>query len=135
MAKISPHFRLSELTATQTGLPNTPNNDAVCNLAALAHYILEPLREYMGEAVVITSGYRSAAVNRAVGGVSNSQHLTGCAADIRVGSYSRAMKMFAFLRGLYYVDQCLFEQSKTAKWLHVSFSWSPRRQYIENYKV
>lgn len=135
MAKISPHFTLAELTATQTGLPNTPSNDQVCNLAVLVHYVLEPLRLYMGEPIIITSGYRSAAVNKAVGGVANSQHLTGCAADIRVGTQLRGMRMFNYLRGLHYVDQCLFEHAGSAKWLHVSFSWQPRHLFNSNYNA
>ena len=84
---ISKNFSLEELTASATakakGLRNEPGQTDVISLCALVHRVLQPLREAMGEPIKIGSGYRSLAVNRAVGGVSNSQHMRGEAADIR----------------------------------------------------
>ena len=84
------HFTLKELTRSSTaerlGIRNKP---AVCEVAALerlVRYVLDPLRERYGRPVVVTSGYRSPALNRAVGGAATSQHLRGEAADITAGS-------------------------------------------------
>lgn len=77
----SAHFSLEELTTTNTGLPNVPSSSARSNLNALANQVLEPLRARFGP-IVIHSGFRSIATNAAVGGVSNSDHLTGTAVDL-----------------------------------------------------
>lgn len=81
-AQLSPHFRLSELVVTSSGLPNVPGWRDLLNLRQLAVGTLEPIRELLGVPLRITSGFRSAAVNRAVGGSSTSQHMAGLAADI-----------------------------------------------------
>lgn len=132
---LTPHFTLGELTATSAPLDNAPSQQVVINLTTLSVLMLEPLRLYLGAPIVVTSGFRSPAVNKYWGGVPNSQHLTGCAADIRVYSESDALRKFSFLKTLPYCDQLLFEHSKTARWIHVSFSWSPRHIFNYNYKV
>lgn len=133
--KVTEHFTLAELTATSQPYKNTPGINEVVNLCALAHHILEPLRLQYGSAIYINSAYRSAQVNKAVGGVGNSQHIYGQAADIRVTSEKQGKQLFNILRTFYYVDQLLYERSKTATWLHVSFSWSPRHIINDNYRV
>ena len=79
-----PRFKWSEFSRTSTNLPNEIPDAAKLRLQILHDKILAPLREHLGQAVVITSGYRSAAVNRAVGGSSSSRHMSGEAVDIRV---------------------------------------------------
>lgn len=84
--KLSENFRLSEFTrsatATAQGIDNTPDIQAIVNLCALCHRILEPLRKFYGRPITINSGYRSPELNSAVGGAKNSYHLYGRAADI-----------------------------------------------------
>ena len=84
------YFTLQELTRSQTarqrGLDNTPDAAAVENLQSLVTHILDPLRQLWGSPLYVNSGYRSPAVNAAVGGARNRQQLTGCAADIIAGS-------------------------------------------------
>ena len=86
--RISKNFTLDELTASATAkqqhIINAPGVDEVCNLCALVHHVLQPLRDAMGEAIKIGSGYRCPQLNKAVGGVSNSQHVKGEAADIDI---------------------------------------------------
>ena len=81
---LTPNFHLEEFTRTATGLPNVPSGAERAALQALATHVLQPLRDSIGKPVYITSGFRSAAVNRAVGGVAGSQHRSGQAADILV---------------------------------------------------
>lgn len=81
-------FRLSEFTRTGTKLPNDPPAAAVQALQALVTTVLDPLRDGVGKAVNVTSGYRSAEVNAAVGGADSSQHSKGEAADVRVDGYT-----------------------------------------------
>jgi len=94
----SAHFSLEELTTTNTGLPNVPTASARANLDKLANQVLEPLRERFGP-ILITSAYRSPAVNAhpSVGGVSNSDHLTGTAADLYAQDGTPAVTLAAWL--------------------------------------
>lgn len=90
--ELSEHFDLNEFTRSATAdrlhidnnlNPSDPTGQSIINnLRNLCQQFLEPLREHFGIPVIISSGYRCPALNRAVGGVSNSQHLTGEAADI-----------------------------------------------------
>ena len=114
-AKLSPHFTLGEMTMTSAkGLDNTPSHAAVMNLKNLCEnwleelrytynslYCLKPGEDYETsknvEPVIITSGYRSPDVNRAVGGADSSNHLTGCAVDIRCAGVEQAIRYAAIL--------------------------------------
>jgi zinc D-Ala-D-Ala carboxypeptidase len=90
-AQLSPNFWLNEFTDSETAMaigdPNEPTPEALKNLQELA-FILEGVRYFLDErAIVISSGYRSPAVNAAVGGVANSDHVLGMAADLKVPGY------------------------------------------------
>ena len=87
---LTPHFELSEFTASATarshGIKNEPAAEHVENLRRLCEHTLEPLREVMGLPIVITSGYRCKALNEIlVHAARTSQHMQGCAADFYVG--------------------------------------------------
>lgn len=86
--KISKNFSLEEITRSDTalrkGIDNTPVSEHIVNLCALVHHVLQPLRDHYGKPVNISSGYRCKALNKAVGGVNNSQHMRGQAADIKI---------------------------------------------------
>ncbi|WP_061247648.1 D-Ala-D-Ala carboxypeptidase family metallohydrolase [Leptospira noguchii] len=85
---LSKNFTLSELTVTQTGIPNVPDERQIVNLKRLCETILEPLRESIGKPIGINSGFRSPAVNRKIKGSVTSQHMAGEAADICVSGMS-----------------------------------------------
>lgn len=127
------YFTIDELTRSMTaltkGIDNTPGEGAKANLTALVERILDPLRTVYGKPIHINSGYRCAALNKAVGGTSSSQHLTGQAADITSGSRSENKKLFTLIQTLDLpYDQLIFEKgSKTEgpDWVHVSFD--PKR--------
>ena len=85
--KLTEHFSLEELIKSSTAkakkIDNTPTQAAKTNLQHLASNILEPIRLKYGKPIIVTSGYRSMALNKAVGGSKTSQHLLGQAADIK----------------------------------------------------
>ena len=124
-AKLSDHFTIGELTKTSAkGIDNTPSHAAVLNLKNLCENWLEPLREKSGGPVLINSGFRSEAVNKAIGGVKGSNHLTGCAVDIRVTGLEQAIRYAAILLDIADgskrdYDELLIERSpKGTYWLH-----------------
>ena len=129
------YFSIRELsssaTAVRKGIDNTPDAKAKANLTALVSNLLDPLREKWGKPIVVTSGYRCAKLNRAVGGAKNSQHTTGEAVDIRTLSDSRAenRKLFELVRtsGLPF-DQLIDEYGYD--WLHVSFRDGANRRQV-----
>lgn len=87
MIGFAPNFTFKELTSTNTGLPNKPRPDDVKRLRYLS-YRLQNIRDAVGKPLYINSAFRSDAVNRAVGGVRNSFHLLGCAADVSIRNLS-----------------------------------------------
>ena len=127
MEQFTKNFSYDELIASATakrlGLDNTPTPEEKEKLRQLAEDILQPIRDAWKSPIVVTSGYRSEAVNRAVGGVSNSQHRLGEAADIKVGGKERNRKLFNFIykmiaKGDIKVGQLIDEYSYS--WIHIS---------------
>lgn len=100
--KLTAHFQLEEFTRSATaircGIDNTPNEEQIANLKALCEEVLEPLRQHIGKPVVISSGYRCPKLNAAVGGVSNSQHMKGEAADLRIPSLAEGRQWMEWIR-------------------------------------
>ena len=136
-AKLSPHFTLGELTKTNVkGIDNTPPHAAVLNLRNLCVNWLEPLREKSRAPIVINSGYRSEAVNRAIGGAKESNHLTGCAVDIRVSGIEQAIRYAAILLDIADgtqrdYDELLIERSpKGTYWLHFAVRPKENRRKV-----
>ena len=86
-SRITKHFTLfefvSSVTADRLGIDNKPSFQSVLNLSALCLFFLEPFRVFYQAPILVNSGFRCPALNKAVGGVSTSAHLTGNAADIR----------------------------------------------------
>lgn len=116
--QLTKNFSLAELTATNTGIDNTPPQDIINNLLYLAGKVLQPARERFGKPITVNSGYRSPAVNKRVGGAASSQHLTGQAADITTGSKTENVKLFAILEKMDF-DQLIDERDMS--WIHVSY--------------
>ena len=120
---MTPHFTLAELTVTNhRTLDNTPDPAALANLQRLAVF-LELVKDRLGgRAVMITSGYRSAAVNASCGSRKSSQHRVGCAADIRVpGMTPNDVVRAVMASGLAY-DQIIREFDA---WTHISIPSLP----------
>ena len=138
--RISKNFTLEELTASATakakGIRNEPGQTDIVNLCGLVHNVLQPLRKWWGKEVKIGSGYRSLALNRAVGGVANSQHMKGEAADLCIdGDIKKGRKWFEYIKNHLPFDQLIWEHSaKGSYWVHVSFNdqGKNRHQVIDN---
>ena len=124
--RLSPHFTLSEFLNLDKCPDNLPSVQVLFNLKYGCQYLLEPARQVVGP-ILVNSGFRNPRVNALVGGVRNSQHLLGQAADIRPKDPRQFAKLVDFLRNLEYTDQLLTGSG----WLHIS--WNPfaePRHYI-----
>lgn len=137
--KITSNFSLSEFTYSEKAIlnhiENIPNRAELEWIKFGCINILQPLRDLVKLPVVITSGYRCKRLNAIVGGVTNSQHIIGQAADIRCNNYQHAMTMFNILKSMTFADQVLFEHQGNTKWLHVSWSAQPRHYFKDNYVI
>ena len=137
MVQLSEHFNLSEFihsgTATSKGLDNTPPQAVINSLRELCVNVLEPIRSHFGKSVNVTSGYRSPAVNKAVGGQPSSQHMTGQAADINVTGVG-TKELWDYVKTLDY-DQNILEYYKGGRtgWVHVS--WRPSGRRKSSFKI
>lgn len=126
--KITKHFTMEELTQSQTadrkGLDNTPKGEELNNLVQTAH-MMEKVREILnGKPVLVSSGYRSPKVNRAVGGSRTSAHMTGWAVDFICPGFGTPREICEAIKasGMTY-DQLIWE---FGRWVHISFD--PRKR-------
>ena len=116
--RLSKHFTLEEFVNTQKYPCNKPTLQHVANMTYGCLMLLEPARQVVGP-ILINSGFRNARVNALVGGVKNSQHLLGQAADIRPKDPRKFQLLIDFLKNSEYTDQLLTGNG----WLHIS--WNP----------
>ena len=118
---------LRSSTAEKLNIKNVPNDPIV--IENLEHTIeqLDELRRLYDHPIIITSGYRCPALNKAVGGKPNSQHVKGQAADIKWDE-----NLLKFIIENFHYDQLIEETSKRTKWIHISFNKEKERmQYIK----
>lgn len=127
MEQFTKNFSYDELIASSTakrlGLDNTPTPEEKEKLRRLAIELLQPIRDAWKSPIIVNSAYRSEEVNKAVGGVKNSQHRLGEAADITIGGKDRNRKLFNFIyklinQGKIKVGQLIDEYNYS--WIHVS---------------
>lgn len=106
-------------TAYRHGMDNTMPEAARRSVAALVDNVLDPLREAWGKPLTVTSGYRCPALNKAVSGVANSQHLRGEAADITTGNVVDNRRLFQLAQDLALPFDQLIDEHGFA-WIHIS---------------
>lgn len=127
MEQFTKNFTYDELIASSTakrlGLDNTPTREEKEKLRRLAQEILQPIRDAWRSPIIVNSAYRSEKVNKAVGGVKNSQHRLGEAADITIGGKERNKKLFNFICKLISTSKIKVGQlidEYNYSWIHVS---------------
>ena len=139
--RLTRNFTYEELcnsnVAERRGINNRPRTEeeekrVIENLKALCMEVLQPLRDFLGKPVVISSGYRCAELNKAVGGVRNSQHMKGEAADIHVENTEHLLKIMHFIMDETDFDQVIWERNRAGtQWVHVSY----KREGVNRHQV
>jgi hypothetical protein len=124
---LSANFTLKELTVTRLSIDNTPDEETIENLKLLCEMVLQPVRNHFGKSVTVNSGYRSLAVNAAVGGVQGakpSDHTRGMAADIEIDGLPNPELAQWIMDNLNYTQLILefYTQGQSnSGWVHVSY--------------
>jgi hypothetical protein len=126
---LSPHFSLAELVSSQVatgkGIDNAPAPAIVANLTRLAA-LLEQVRALVGAPIAISSGYRSPALNKAVGGAANSAHVLGLAADISTAKLTPKALALLIRQSDIAFDQLIYEGT----WVHIALSVGALRRQV-----
>ena len=133
------YFSIQELTASATalreGIDNRPSKCAYHLLHVLVQQLLDPIREAWEEPIVVSSGYRCKELNTLIGGVKNSHHMVGCAADIIAGNRADHRRLFKMIQQMHGEGRIKFTQlicEGNGRWIHISYVPSDLRcQVIE----
>ena len=134
--QLSKHFELAEFTRSSTakrrGISNAPTEAHIENMKLLCSKVLEPIREHFARPIILSSGYRSAALNAATPGASStSQHSSGEAADIDMdGTNITNAQIFNYIKDTLDFDQLIWEFGTVSNpdWVHVSYESSGRQR-------
>ena len=131
------YFTIDELCASDTAerkkIDNTPNADIRLRMQTLIEQLLDPIRAAWGSPITVNSGYRSPALNSAVGGVPTSQHVKGEAADITVGSTADNKRLFDRIVEMQKTRRIAFDQlidESGYSWVHISYRSGNNRNQI-----
>ena len=138
---LSQHFTLGELTKTKSGIKNVPNEAQVENLRRVCRWLEQLRRRWNNlygdgdDPIIINSGFRSPEVNRAVGGSATSNHLTGCAVDIRVAGIEQLLRYAVILLDISDLnkedfDELLLEKRGGVMWLHFAVRAEGNRRKV-----
>jgi len=144
--KLSEHLDLSEVTrsdsAKRKGISNEPTPEHLENFKKLAENIFEPIRKHFGVPIHLSSGYRSKALNAAIGGSATSQHCTGEAIDIDMDGSANGVSnkmVFDYIKANLNFDQLIWEfgTKDAPDWVHVSFesTGKQRKQVLRAVKA
>jgi hypothetical protein len=142
--QLSTNLSLAEVTRSETakrrGISNMPTPEHIENFKKLAINIFQPIREHFGKPILISSGYRSAELNKAISGSLSSQHCSGEAIDIDMdGTDITNAQIFNYIKDNLNFDQMIWEFGTDANpdWVHVSFASnrSQRKQILVAKKV
>ena len=128
--QLSEHLSLAEVTrsdsAKRRGISNLPTPAHIENFKLLAENVFEPIRKHFGKPIHISSGYRSDALNKAIGGSKTSQHCTGEAIDIDMDGSAHGITnkmVFDYIKDNLNFDQLIWEfgTASNPDWVHVSY--------------
>lgn len=135
--QLSEHLSLAEVTRSETakrkGVLNQPTEAHIANFKLLAENIFEPIRTHFAKPIFISSGYRSAALNKAIGGAASSQHCTGEAIDIDMDGHAGGVTnkmVFDYIKENLNFDQLIWEfgTDTNPDWVHVSYESTGRQR-------
>jgi hypothetical protein len=141
--QLSKNLALAEVTRSETakrrGISNMPTPEHIENFKKLAENVFQPIRDHFGVPIRISSGYRSAALNKAIGGASSSQHCKGEAIDIDMdGTTVTNKQIFDFIKDNVNFDQMIWEfgTDTNPDWVHVSYNsdGAQRKQILKAIK-
>ena len=128
------YFTFNELTysatARQRGIRNEPDEAQKENLRKLVENLLDPIRERWGKPILVSSGFRSPQLNKAVGGVRNSEHLTGCAADITLSSRMDNELLFKMIRNQKDLMWRQLINEGKGRWIHISYNEADNKRQV-----
>lgn len=138
MMQLSKYITLQEAiksnTATVLQIQNIPNSEQIANLKLVCTEVFDKVREHFGKPIGITSGFRSAELNKRIGGSKTSQHMEGKALDIDgdiLGGVSNK-DIFEFIKNNCTFDQLIWEfgSENAPDWVHVSYNKGVNRKQI-----
>lgn len=141
--QLSKNLSLAEVirseTAKRKGVSNMPTDAHIANFKLLAEKVFQPIRDHFGVPIHISSGYRSAALNKAIGGAASSQHCTGEAIDIDMdGTSVTNAQIFNYIKDNLEFDQLIWEfgTDTNPDWVHVSYesTGKQRKQILKAIK-
>lgn len=140
MERISKHISYSEAihsdTAKKHNIDNTPNGLHLVNMCYIAKNVFEPLREHFKVPIFISSMFRSLALNKALKGAKNSQHMAnnGAAMDLDADRYGNITntQIFNYIKDNLEFDQLIaeLEQNGQPRWIHVSYNEGKNRKQV-----
>lgn len=142
--QLSKHLSLAEVTRSESakrlGISNMPTEQHIKNFKLLAEKVFEPIREHFGKPIYISSGYRSQALNAAIGGSLSSQHCQGEALDLDMdGTDITNKQVFDFIKDNLEFDQLIWEfgTKDNPDWVHVSYesTGKQRKQILKASKA
>ncbi len=144
--KLSEHLALSEVirseSAKRKGVSNMPTDAHIANFKLLAEKVFEPIRNHFGKPIHISSGYRSEALNKVIGGSKSSQHCSGEAIDIDMDGNAHGITnkmIFDYIKDNLEFDQLIaeFPEKGNLSWVHVSYesTGKQRKQILVAKKV
>lgn len=142
--QLSENLSLAEVirseTAKRKGVSNMPTPEHIENFKKLAENVFQPIRKHFGRPIHISSGYRSAALNKAIGGAASSQHCKGEAIDIDMdGTEITNAQVFNYIKDNLSFDQMIWEfgTDKNPDWVHVSYNSTgkQRKQILKAVKT
>ena len=135
--KLSKHLTLAEViksnTALRKGIDNNPTKEHLENLKLIANRVFEPLRAFLNKPIRVNSGYRSEALNKAIGGSKTSQHCKGEALDLDINKEG-----FYYIKDNLEFDQLIWEFGNDSEpsWIHVSYNrFKNRKQVLKAVKI
>lgn len=127
------YFSINELchsnTAEKLGIENVPNSYQKANMENLINHLLDPIRQMWGKPIIVNSGFRCVKLNEAVGGAKNSEHMSGCAADITTGNKADNKKLFDMIRNSSLEWRQLIDESGFS-WVHISYNQADNKKQV-----